>query len=63
MKKASYKWSPLAKSAPEGHLDSVRVPCPLVKGLAGLERGAVQVQTDCALCVAHILHTVQANGV
>lgn len=49
--------------APEGHLDSVPVPRPLVKGLAGLERGTVQVQTDCALSVAAVFHTMQANGV
>lgn len=61
--KVPYKWSPLSVFAPEGHLDSVPVPCPLVEGLAGLKRWAVQVQTDCALCVADILHTMQANGV
>lgn len=59
----SYKWSPLSVFAPEGHLDSVPVPCPLVEGMAGLKRWAVQVQTDCALCVADIFHTMQANGV
>lgn len=58
-----YVWSPLSKFAPEGHLDSVLVPRPLVKGLARLERGAVEVQADCALRVADILHAVQANGV
>lgn len=59
----AYKWSPLSEFAPEGHLDSVFVPRPLVKGLAGLEGGAVQVQTDCTFCVADIFHTMQANGV
>lgn len=61
--KVPYEWSPLSIFAPEGHLDSVLVPRPLVKGLARLERGAVEMQTGCALCVAGILHTVQANGV
>lgn len=56
-------WSPLSIFAPEGHLDSVLVPRSLVKGLARLERGAVEMQAGCALCVADILHTVQANGV
>lgn len=59
----SYKWSPLSVLAPEGHLDCVPVPRPLVKSLAGLEGRAVQMQTGCALCVAHIFHTMQANGV
>lgn len=62
-KKVPYKRSPLSKFAPECHLDSRPVPCPLVKGLAGLERGTVQVQTDSTLCVAGIFHTMQANGV
>lgn len=62
-KKVPYIWSPLSKFAPEGHLDSVLVPCPLVKGLAHLERGTVQVQADCALCVADVFHTVQAYGI
>lgn len=61
--KVPYEWSPLSIFAPEGHLDSVLVPRPLVKGLARLERGAVEMQTGCALCVAGILHTMQANGV
>lgn len=61
--KVPYKWSPVSVFAPEGHLHRVPVSCPLVKGLAGLKRGAVQVQTDCALCVADIFHTMQANGV
>lgn len=63
IKKDPYKWSPLSIFAPEGHLDSVLVPRPLVKALADLERGTVQVQTDCALRVADIFHTMQANGV
>lgn len=62
-KNVPYKWSPLSIFAPEGHLDSVLVPRPLVKGLAGLERGAVQVQAGCALRVADIFHTMQADGV
>lgn len=61
--KVPYKWSPLSIFAPEGHLDSVPVSCPLVEGLAGLKRWAVQVQTDRTLCVADIFHTMQANGV
>lgn len=62
-KNVSYKWSPLSKFAPESHLDTVFVARSLVKSLAGLEQGAVQVQTDCTLCVADIFHTMQANGV
>lgn len=49
--------------APECHLDSVPVTCPLVKGLARLEGGAVQVQTDCTLGMAAIFHTMQAKGI
>lgn len=59
----SYIWSLLSIFAPESHLDGVLVPRPLVKGLTRLERGAVQMQADCALCVADIFHAVQANGV
>lgn len=61
--KESYKWSPLSIFAPEGHLDGIPMAWPLVKGLAGLKWWTVQVQTDCALCVADIFHTMQANGV
>ena len=61
--KEPYKGSSLSISAPEGHFDSVLVPCPLVKGLTALERGAVQVQADGVLCMADIFHTMQADGV
>lgn len=60
-KKIPYKWSPLSVFAPEGHLDGVLVPRSLVKGLAGLEGGTVQVQADCDLRVADIFHTMQAK--
>lgn len=63
MQNVAYKCSPLAVSAPEGHLDRVLVARPLVEGLAGLERGAVQVQADGALGVADVLHAMQADGV
>lgn len=62
-KVATYKRSPLSKFAPECHLNRVSMPCPLVKGLAGLEGRAVQVQTDSALSVADVLHTMQAQGI
>lgn len=62
-KKTAYKWSPFSIFAPEGHLDRVLVSCPLVKCLAGLERGTVQVQAYCTLSVADIFHTMQTNGV
>lgn len=39
------------------------VPRPLVKGVAAVKRRAVQMQADSSLCVADVLHTVQANGV
>lgn len=59
----SYKWSPFSVFAPEGHFDCVLVSCPLVKSLAGLKRGAVQVQTHCTLCVADIFHAMQTDGI
>lgn len=53
----------MPKFAVEGQLDCVLVARPLVKGLAGLERGAVQVQADSTLRMAAIFHPVQANVV
>lgn len=55
--------SPLSKLAVKGHLDFVLVPGPLVKGVAAVKGRAVQMQADSSLCVADVLHTVQANGV
>lgn len=59
----TYTVSPFSKLAVEGHLDFVLVPGPLVKGVAAVKGRAVQMQADSSLCVADVLHTVQANGV
>lgn len=59
----TYAESPFSKLAVEGHLDLVLVPSPLVKGVTAVEGWAVQMQADSGLCVADVLHTVQANGV
>lgn len=59
----TYTESPFSKLAVEGHLDFVFVSSPLVKGVAAVEGWAVQMQADGRLCVAYVLHTVQANGV
>lgn len=61
--KVTYKWGPCSVFAPEGHLDGVLMSCSLVKGLAGLKRRTVQVQTHRTLCVTDVLHAVQADGV
>lgn len=55
--------SPFSKLAVEGHRDFVLVPSPLVKGVTGVEGWTVQMQANSRLCVAYVLHTVQANGV
>lgn len=55
--------SPFSKLAVEGHGDFVLVPSPLIKGVTGVEGWAVQMQANSRLCVAYVLHTVQANGV
>ena len=59
----TYTESPFSKLAVEGHLDFVFVSSPLVKGVAAVEGRAVQMQADGRLCVAYVLHTMQANGV
>lgn len=59
----TYADSPFSKLAVEGHRDFVLVPSPLIKGVAGVKGWAVQMQADSRLCVAYVLHTVQANGV
>lgn len=39
------------------------VPSPLIEGVAAVEGWAVQMQANGRLCVAYVLHAVQANGV
>lgn len=55
--------SPFSKLAVEGHRDFVLVPSPLIKGVTAVEGWTVQMQANSRLCVAYVLHTVQANGV
>ena len=59
----TYTESPFSKLAVEGHLDFVLVSSPLIEGVTAVEGWAVQMQADGRLCVAYVLHTVQANGV
>lgn len=59
----TYTDSPFSKLAVEGHLDFVLVSSPLIEGVAAVEGWAVQMQANSRLCVAYVLHTVQANGV
>jgi len=59
----TYAESPLSKLAVEGHLDFVLVSSPLVKGVTAVEGWTVQMQANSRLCVAYVLHAVQANGV
>lgn len=59
----TYTVSSFSKLAVEGHLDFVLVSSPLIKGVAAVKGWAVQMQANGSLCVAYILHTVQANGV
>lgn len=59
----TYTVSSFSKLAVEGHLDFVLVSSPLIKGVTAVEGWAVQMQANGSLCVAYILHTVQANGV
>lgn len=59
----TYADSPFSKLAVEGHLDFVLVPSPLIEGVTAVEGRAVQMQANGRLCVAYVLHTVQANGV
>lgn len=59
----TYADSPFSKLAVESHLDFVLVSGPLIKGVTAVEGWAVQMQANGRLCVAYVLHTVQANGV
>lgn len=59
----TYTESPFSKLAVEGHLDFVLVSSPLIKGVTAVKGWAVQMQANGRLCVAYVLHTVQANGV
>lgn len=59
----TYTDGPFSKLAVEGHCDFVLVPSPLIKGVTAVEGWAVQMQANSRLCVAYVLHTVQANGV
>lgn len=59
----TYTDSPFSILAVEGHRDFVLVPSPLIKGVTRVEGWAVQMQANSRLCVAYVLHTVQANGV
>lgn len=59
----TYTVSPFPKLAVEGHLDFVLVSSPLIKGVTAVKGWAVQMQANGRLCVADVLHTVQANGV
>lgn len=59
----TYTVSPFSKLTVEGHLDFVLVSSPLIKGVTAVEGWAVQMQAYSSLCVAYVLHTVQANGV
>ena len=63
LRKNAYRLSPLSKFAPERHLDSVLVSCALVKSLAGVEGGTVQVQTDRTVGVTVVLYSVQPKGI
>ncbi len=59
----TYIRRPLAELAPEGHPDAVVVSGALVKGPAGLEGRAVEVQRDGRLRVAHVLYSMKPERV